>query len=141
MPDPAPESLQRTRAFARVIGPFVALATVIVAIRLPDLTGLVNDLFANAVLPWILGAMMLACGLLVIAFHQYWSSVAAVLISLFGWFVALRGLTLMVGNPDRCRRDNDQLRATDRCADLLRTADGDGSVAFVRRLATTEACG
>jgi len=95
MPDPAPESLQRTRALARVIGPFVALATVIVAIRLPDLTGLVNDLFANAVLPWILGAMMLVSGLLVIAFHQYWSSVAAVLISLFGWFVALRGLTLM----------------------------------------------
>ncbi len=95
MPDPTPESLQRTRAFARVIGPFVALATVIVAIRLPDLTGLVNDLFANAVLPWILGAMMLVCGLIVIAFHQYWSSVAAVLISLFGWFVALRGLALM----------------------------------------------
>jgi hypothetical protein len=95
MPDPAPESLQRTRAFARVIGPFVALATAIVAIRLPDLTGLVNDLFANAVLPWILGAMMLLCGLLVIAFHQYWSSAAAVLISLFGWFVALRGLALM----------------------------------------------
>jgi hypothetical protein len=29
-----------------------------VAIRLPDLTGLVDDLFANAVLPWILGALM-----------------------------------------------------------------------------------
>jgi hypothetical protein len=95
MPDPAPESLKRTRAFARVIGPFVTLATAIVAIRLPDLTGLVNDLFAHAVLPWILGAMMLVCGLVVIAFHQYWSSIAAVLISLFGWFVALSGLALM----------------------------------------------
>src|SRR5882757_8723492 len=60
-----PDSLQRTRAFARVIGPFVALATLIVAI------------------------------LIVIAFHQYWRGVTAVLISLFGWFVALRGLTLM----------------------------------------------
>jgi hypothetical protein len=69
--------LQRTRAFARVIGPFVALATVIVAIRLPNLTGLVNDLFANAVLPWILGAMMLVCGLIIIGFHQFWSSLAA----------------------------------------------------------------
>ena len=86
---------QRTRAFARVIGPFVAVATVIVAIRLPDLTGLVVDLFANAVLPWMLGAMMLIAGLIVIAFHQYWRSVTAVLISLFGWFVALRGVTLM----------------------------------------------
>ncbi len=89
-----PDSAQRTRAFARVIGPFVALATLIVAIRLPDLTGLIDDLFANAVLPWILGAMMLVAGLIVIAFHQYWRGVTAVLISLFGWFVALRGLTI-----------------------------------------------
>jgi hypothetical protein len=92
---PTPESIQRTRAFARVIGPFVALATLIIAIRLPDLTGLLDDLFANAVLPWILGAMMLVGGLIIIAFHQYWHSPSAVLISLFGWFVALRGLTMM----------------------------------------------
>jgi hypothetical protein len=90
-----PDSIQRTRAFARVIGPFVALATLIIAIRLPDLGGLLDDLFANAVLPWMLGAMMLAIGLIVIAFHQYWRGGAAVLISLFGWFVALRGLTMM----------------------------------------------
>ena len=32
---------------------------------------------------------------LIIAFHQYWSSVAAVLITLFGWILALRGLVLM----------------------------------------------
>jgi hypothetical protein len=95
MSAPTPESIQRTKAFARVIGPFVALATLIIAIRLPDLTGLLDDLFANSVLPWILGAMMLLAGLIIIAFHQYWRSVSAVLISLFGWFVALRGLTMM----------------------------------------------
>jgi hypothetical protein len=89
------ESAVRTKAFARVIGPFVALATLIIAIRLPTLTGLLDDLFANAVLPWILGAMMLALGLVVIAFHQYWSTASAVVISLFGWFVALRGLAMM----------------------------------------------
>lgn len=95
MPETNPQIRLRTRAFARVLGPFVAVATVIVAIRLPDLTGLLDDLFANAVLPWLLGAFMLMFGLIVIAFHQYWYSAAAVLISLFGWFVALRGLTLM----------------------------------------------
>lgn len=52
--------------------PFVAAATVIVAARLPDLGGLVDDLFGNSVLPWILGAMTLACGLVIIAVHQYW---------------------------------------------------------------------
>jgi hypothetical protein len=95
MPQPTATARRRTRAFARVIGPFVVFATLIVAIRLPDLTGVVNDLFANAVLPWVLGAMMLLIGLIVIAFHQYWYSLTAILISLFGWFVALRGLTLM----------------------------------------------
>jgi hypothetical protein len=88
-------TVARTRAFARVIGPFLALVTLVIAIRLPDLTGLVHDLFANAALSWILGAMMLIAGLLVIAFHQYWRGFSAAVISFFGWFVALRGLTLM----------------------------------------------
>ncbi|MGW4098014.1 hypothetical protein [Mycobacterium sp. NPDC004974] len=95
MSQATPEARRRTRAFARVLGPFVAAATAIIAIRLPDLTGLLGGLFDNAVLPWILGAAMLMMGLIVIAFHQYWYSVTAALISLFGWFVALRGLAMM----------------------------------------------
>ncbi|OCB58697.1 hypothetical protein A5722_07535 [Mycobacterium vulneris] len=95
MPQATPEARRRTRAFARVLGPFVATATAIIAIRLPDLTGLLGGLFDNAVLPWILGAAMLMMGLVVIAFHQYWYSVTAWLISLFGWFVALRGVAMM----------------------------------------------
>jgi len=51
--------------------------------------------FANDALVWLTGGMLLLGGLLVIAQHQYWSSVAAILISLFGWFLALRGLTLL----------------------------------------------
>lgn len=95
MPRATPEARRRTRAFARVLGPFVATATAIIAIRLPDLTGLLGGLFDNAILPWILGAAMLMMGLVVIAFHQYWYSVTASLISLFGWFVALRGVAMM----------------------------------------------
>ncbi|OLP03468.1 hypothetical protein BVU76_05060 [Mycolicibacterium porcinum] len=95
MPQATPEARRRTRAFARVLGPFVAIATAIIAIRLPDLTGLLGGLFDNAVLPWILGAAMLMMGLVVIAFHQYWYSLTASLISLFGWFVALRGAAMM----------------------------------------------
>ena len=95
MRQPTPEAIRRTTAFARVIGPFLVAATLIVAVRLPDLTGLLDDLFGNTVLPWMLGAMMLVCGLIIIAFHQYWYSPAAVVISIFGWFVALRGLPVM----------------------------------------------
>jgi hypothetical protein len=73
----------------------MSCATLIVAIRLPDQGPLLADLFSNAALPWILGAVLLAVGLIVIAFHQYWYSPTAVMISLFGWFVALRGLAMM----------------------------------------------
>ncbi|MFV9636601.1 hypothetical protein [Mycobacterium neumannii] len=89
------EAKQRTRFFCRVLGPYEAIVTLIIAIRLPVLDHVAGDLFENAALPWMLGAMMLAMGLVVIAFHQYWYSVTAVLVSLFGWFVALRGLGLM----------------------------------------------
>ena len=46
MQQPTPEGLRRTTAFARVIGPFLDAATLIVAVRLPDLGGLLDDLFA-----------------------------------------------------------------------------------------------
>ncbi|OBG52027.1 hypothetical protein [Mycolicibacterium fortuitum] len=95
MPRPSAEARQRTRMFARVLGPFVAVATLIVAVRLPSLGDLLGDLFTMGILPWMLGATMLMMGLVVIAFHQYWYSVTAVLISLFGWFVALRGAAMM----------------------------------------------
>lgn len=95
MPTPTVEARHRTRLFARVLGPFVAVATVIIAIRLSQLGDLLSDLFTSGTLPWILGAAMLMMGLIVIAFHQYWYSVTAVLISLFGWFVALRGVAMM----------------------------------------------
>lgn len=95
MPRPSRDARQRTRAFCRVLGPYEAAVTMIIAIRLPDAQNVVDDLFANQALPWILGAMMLAMGLVVIAFHQYWYSPTAVLVSLFGWFVALRGLAMM----------------------------------------------
>jgi hypothetical protein len=78
-----------------VLGPYEAIVTLIVAIRLPHLDDVLGDLFTIGVLPWVLGAMMLAMGLIIVAFHQYWYSVTAVLISLFGWFVAVRGFLLM----------------------------------------------
>ena len=56
---------------------------------------LVAEFFKSALFVWFAGAFLLFDGLLIIAFHQYWSSVAAVMISLFGWVLALRGLLLM----------------------------------------------
>lgn len=91
------EASGRTRAFARVIGPYVTIVTAVIIARMREMAAgtFLADVFASQVVVWLMGGMLLLLGLIIIAFHQYWSSVAAVLISLFGWFLALRGLALM----------------------------------------------
>jgi uncharacterized protein YjeT (DUF2065 family) len=56
---------------------------------------LASDFFKSDLFVWFAGALLLFAGLLIIAFHQYWSSVAAVIVSLFGWILLLRGLVLI----------------------------------------------
>lgn len=87
------ESRARTRAFARVIGPYVAIVPAIIAVRLPEMGSL--QFFELPIVVWITGALLLFAGILIIANHQSWSSAPAVAISLFGWFLALRGFVLL----------------------------------------------
>jgi hypothetical protein len=85
-----------TRAFARVIGPWLLIVPGVIVLRLPQMKRLLAAFIASELFAWFAGALLLLCGLLIIALHQFWSSVSAVLISLFGWFLALRGLVLLV---------------------------------------------
>ena len=101
-----PESNSRTRAFARVIGPYLAIVPAIIAIRAPEMGPLASAFFDNPALVWITGALLLFGGLVIIANHQYWSSAAAILISLFGWFLALRGVALVVAPETYARAAN-----------------------------------
>ena len=89
------QSRARTRAFARVIGPWLVIVPGIIAVRAPDMGPLAADFFASPLTVWFAGALLLSGGLPIIAFHQYWSSAAAFVISLFGWFLALRGVVLL----------------------------------------------
>jgi len=89
------ESQARTRAFARVMGPWLVVVPGIIALRAPGMAAFASEFFKSALFVWFAGALLLFGGLLIIAFHQFWSSVAAVLISGFGWILALRGLVLM----------------------------------------------
>jgi len=101
---PAPRASQaRTRAFARVLGPWLAIVPGIIALRAPAMGALASDFFKSDLFVWFAGALLVFGGLLIIAFHQYWSSVAAVMISLFGWILALRGVVLMAA-PDLYER-------------------------------------
>jgi hypothetical protein len=89
------ESQARTRAFARIIGPWLVIVPGIIVLRAPGMGALASEFFKSGLFVWFAGALLLFGGLLIIAFHQYWSDLAAVFISLFGWILALRGLVLM----------------------------------------------
>jgi hypothetical protein len=91
----SPESRARTHAFARLIGPWLVIVPTIIVLRAPGMGELASEFFKSELFVWFTGAMLLFWGLVIIAFHQYWSSVAAVIISVFGWLLALRGLLLL----------------------------------------------
>jgi hypothetical protein len=90
----------RTRMFARAFGPFFLIVPSIIAMRASSQMPVLLHEFSNDPMwQWELGALLLMWGSVIIAFHQYWHSVAAVLISLLGWFLAIRGI-LILAIPD-----------------------------------------
>ena len=89
------QSEVRTRMFARVMGPYLTIVPTTVAVRGGYMQELFNEFKANPMWPWLYGAILLMGGLFIIAFHQYWRSPAAVIVSLVGWFFAIRGILLL----------------------------------------------
>lgn len=45
--------------------------------------------------PWLYGAILLMFGLVIVAFHQNWRSLAATIVSVVGWFLAIRRVLLL----------------------------------------------
>ena len=85
----------RTRMFARVLGPFFTIVPTTVAIRGSYMRTLFTEFKANPMWPWLFGAILLMSGLVIIAFHQYWRGPAAIIVSVVGWFLAIRGVLLL----------------------------------------------
>jgi uncharacterized membrane protein HdeD (DUF308 family) len=81
--------------FARVLGPYFLFVPAMVAARASYMKTLLSEFAANPMWPWLYGAILLIAGLVIIAFHQYWRGAAAILVSLLGWFLAIRGVLLM----------------------------------------------
>ncbi len=94
------QSQVRTRMFARAFGPFFTIVPSIVAARATtQMPVLLHEFAGDPMWQWVLGAILLMWGSAIIAFHQYWRSVAAVLVSLLGWFLVIRGV-LILAIPD-----------------------------------------
>jgi hypothetical protein len=85
----------RTRMFTRALGPFFTIVPTTVAMRGSYMRTLFTEFKANPMWPWLFGAILLMFGLVIIAFHQYWRSPAAIIVSAVGWFLAIRGVLLL----------------------------------------------
>lgn len=92
-------SRMRTRQFARVLGPFLTIVAAVAVLRAPDMKTLLSEFTATAVWPWVMGAFATMGGIAIIAFHQYWRSAAAIIVSAIGWIVLVRGI-LLLAFPD-----------------------------------------
>jgi hypothetical protein len=93
------QSIDRTRGFARVLGPFFAIVSATVVVRAPDMRELLAEFGAGAIWPWVTGAFVLMAGIVTVALHPYWHGVAAVIVSVLGWIMVLRGV-LLLAFPD-----------------------------------------
>ncbi len=89
------EQQARTRAFARVLGPFFIILAATTVARVSAMRRLLSDFEANAAWPWVTGAFLLLISLVIIALHQYWRGTAAITVSAVGWLLALRAVLLV----------------------------------------------
>ena len=90
--DASPQA--RTRMFSRALGPFLVIVDVTAVARASDMQTLLSQFEANSLWTWVTGAFILLFGLIVVAGHQYWHGAAAIIVSLLGWLITLRGLLL-----------------------------------------------
>jgi hypothetical protein len=85
----------RTSMFARVVGPYLVIIAATAALRPIDMKALLSRFEANSLWAWVVGAFILLLGLVTIALHPYWQGAAAIIVSVVGWLVALKGLMLV----------------------------------------------
>lgn len=86
---------QRTRAFARVMGPLLTIIPVVATARATDMRQLLTEFTASAVWPWVTGTLILTAGIAIVASHQIWRGAAAIVISVLGWLMVVRGIVLI----------------------------------------------
>ncbi|HYB40017.1 MAG TPA: hypothetical protein VEF72_32755 [Mycobacterium sp.] len=83
-----------TRMFARILGPFYAIISIIGVVRASRLRTL-PGLSDFGVWPWASGAVVLMVGLVMVATHLYWRSLAEVAVSVLGVSSVAYGFTLL----------------------------------------------
>lgn len=78
-----------------MLGPFFTIIAIVAAVRAADMRPLLTEFTASHVWPWVAGAFVLLIGIVIVAFHQFWHGAAAIIVSVLGWLIVARGIFLL----------------------------------------------
>jgi hypothetical protein len=85
----------RTQLLARVLGPYLVIAGAAAIMRAPQMKTMLAEFSGIGVASWITGALALLVGTTILAVHQNWHGVAAILVSALGWLTLVKGALLL----------------------------------------------
>lgn len=88
-----------TRFCARVIGPLMLIIGAIVIARFDAIALLIPAIVGDAPLAFITGIFTLIVGMILVAAHHHFGSIAAIVITILGMLTLVRGISLMLA-PD-----------------------------------------
>ncbi|CAN5444369.1 hypothetical protein BH10ACT9_BH10ACT9_43170 [soil metagenome] len=86
---------ERTRAVARVLGPYLMVLTVTAVARGSQMPALVSDFTAGPAWSWVTGAFVLLTGLVMVSLHTCWRGAPAIIVSVLSWVIVVKGAFLL----------------------------------------------
>ena len=95
---------------AQVIGPIYLVIGIAVLLNGADMKKVVDDFKKSPALIYTAALMGLGVGLLMIATHNVWSADWIGLITLFGWIVTIKGVSLLLF-PEKLMKMGDSIRS------------------------------
>jgi hypothetical protein len=90
------DTADRTRYMARALGLFLLVFGIGVALRATTLYLLIPAFFSDGALVFVTAVFGMALGAAMVAAHNRWSSVPAIIISAFGWITFIRSALILI---------------------------------------------
>lgn len=88
--------MQNSLILANILGPLLVITAVGLLLNLKHYQRMAMEFAQNTALLYLAGWVVLASGLLILAFHNAWPADWTVLITIIGWLMLLKGIALLV---------------------------------------------
>jgi hypothetical protein len=91
--------MQTSIFIARLIGPVMMTAGLAVLLNRQSFRSMVEEFLASRALMFLAGLMVMPAGLAIVLTHNVWTADWRVMVTLFGWLLAIAGAIRIVEPP------------------------------------------